>query len=147
MNMDRLVKTLIRHEGAVRKNNRHFPYKDSVGKLTIGFGRNLTDRGLSEDEAQYLLSNDIHEVINDLQNNYHWFNQLDSVRQEVVINMAFNLGFTGFSKFKTTIKRIAEGNYESAAANMLNSKWASQVHGRADELAEMMRTGKVNDKS
>ena len=141
MNMARLVDTLIRHEGSIKRNGRHFPYKDTTGHLTIGYGRNLTDKGVSEEEARTLLANDVQEVINALRGNYHWFGQLDSVRQEVVINMAFNLGIVGFSKFRATIRHIASGDYEQAAINMLESKWATQVKGRALELAMMMKTG------
>lgn len=143
MNMARLTDTLVRHEGAVRKNGRHMPYTDTTKHLTIGFGRNLTDRGLSEDEARLLLYNDVQDVINGLRKSFWWFNELDDVRQEVVINMAFNLGLVGFSKFKNTIAHISAGEYEQAAAGMLQSLWASQVGRRATELANMMRTGLI----
>lgn len=143
MNMARLIETLTRHEGCVVKHGRHWPYKDTVGKLTTGYGRNITDKGFSEDEARLMLHNDIQEVINGLRKNYHWFDALDEVRQEVVINMAFNLGVVGFGKFRNTIAYISAGEFDQAASNMLQSKWAGQVHGRATELAEMMRTGQV----
>ena len=70
-----------------------------------------------------------------------WFPNLDQVRQDVLIDMAYNLGFFGLSTFKNTLAYIANGNYDKAADNMLKSKWATQVKGRAEELAEMMRTG------
>lgn len=143
MNMTRLADTLVRHEGAVRKGGRHMPYTDTTGHLTIGFGRNLTDRGLSEDEARVLLFNDIQDVINGLRKAYWWFNELDDVRQEVVVNMAFNLGLKGFGKFRTTIAHISAGEYDQAASGMMHSLWASQVGRRATELANMMRTGAI----
>ena len=117
------------------------PYKDSVNKLTIGYGRNLTDRGLSNSEAEYLLANDIQEVIDGLRKSYWWFDTINEVRQEVVINMAFNLGLAGFAKFRNTVGYISDGNYKQAAANMLKSKWAIQVGYRARELAREMETG------
>lgn len=141
MNMGRLIDTLVRHEGSVIRGGRHMPYKDTVGKLTIGYGRNLTDKGLSQDEARTLLLNDVQETINAVRSAYDWFDSLDDVRQEVVINMAFNMGLGGFSTFKNTIRYINQGNYMDAALNMLKSKWAGQVKRRAIELSEMMRTG------
>lgn len=140
MNLHNLTDTLIRHEGRVVTSGRHQMYKDSVGKVTIGYGRNLTDRGISENEARFLLHEDINEVIQGL-GRYWWFTELDEVRQEVVINMAFNLGLTGFSKFRNTIGYISDGNYSQAAANMLKSKWARQVGIRAQELSRMMASG------
>ena len=143
MNMSRLVETLKDHEGEIKKNGRHMPYHDSVGKLTIGYGRNLTDRGLSSSEAEYLLTNDIQEVIDGLRKAYWWLDSINEVRQEVVINMAFNLGLAGFAKFRNTIGYISDGNFKQAAANMLKSKWAIQVGYRARELAREMETGVV----
>jgi lysozyme len=141
MKISRLISTLKDHEGAVIKNGRHMPYKDTVSKLTIGYGRNLTDRGISEAEAMYLLQNDLQDVIEGLRKAYYWFDSLDEVRQEVVINMAFNLGLAGFAKFRNTIAYISEGNYRQASENMLQSKWATQVGYRARELSREMETG------
>ena len=141
MNIGRLTDTLIRHEGSVKKGDRHMPYEDSVGKVTIGYGRNLTDRGISETEARYLLMNDIQDHLSELRKALHWFDSLDEVRQEVLANMAFNLGVPGLLKFKNTLSAVHDGNYTTAAHGMLDSKWASQVGHRAVELAKMMETG------
>ena len=141
MNMSRLTNTLIRHEGSVISNGRHMPYVDTVGKTTIGFGRNLTDRGISESEARYLLQNDIQDHLNELRSALPWFHALDDVRQEVLVNMAFNLGVPGLLKFHNTLASVEEGNYTTAAHGMLDSKWASQVGKRATELARAMETG------
>ena len=119
------------------------PYKDTADKLTVGYGRNLTDKGLSEDEARYLLHNDIQEVIDGLRKAYWWFDELDEIRQGVVLNMAFNLGLGGFAKFRNTISYISDGNFKQAAAHMLQSRWAKQVGYRADELAREMETGLI----
>lgn len=143
MNMARVIEILKRHEGFVKREGRHFPYKDTVGKLTTGYGRNITDKGFSEDEVQLMLYNDIQEVIDGLRKDYWWFDELDDVRQEVVINMAFNLGLAGFGKFRNTIGYISDGAYSQAASNMLASKWAGQVGYRARELSDMMRTGEM----
>lgn len=123
------------HEGRRAK-----PYVDSVGKITIGVGRNLTDRGLREDEIDYLYMNDLREATDDAKT-FPWFTGLNDARQAVVIDMCFNLGLTKFQKFKQTIAAIASGDYVKASDSMLKSKWASQVGKRAQTLARMMATG------
>ena len=135
--LTRLERTLMRHEGVRLK-----PYKDSVGKLTIGVGRNLTDRGISEDEALHLFRNDIALHAAELYREFPWVVELDALRQEVLVNMAFNMGIPTLSQFRRTMGSIKEGNYELAASQMLESRWASQVGRRAVELSEMMRTGR-----
>lgn len=131
----------MRHEGSVTKHGRHYPYKDSVGKLTLGYGRNLDDNGISETEARYLLATDIQLVIKQLHDKFPWFGALDDVRQEVLLNMAFNMGIKTLLEFKNTLKCVAEGDFLRASQNMLASKWATQVGHRAVELAMMMETG------
>jgi lysozyme len=130
-----LVEMLKRDEGV-----RLFPYKDSVGILTVGCGRNLEDVGLSMDEVDYLLFNDIQKCEIEARK-YAWFKDLNETRRNVVLSMIFNLGPTGFAGFRNTIADIAAGNYEQAASRMLQSKWSSQVGNRAVRLAQMMRTG------
>lgn len=141
MNFGRMVDNFIKHEGRVFKEGYHKPYKDSVGKLTIGYGRNITDRGITEDEALLLLHNDIQQTVNELRKKYYWFDSLDEVRQEVIVNMAFNMGVPTFSQFVNTISYIEEGKFDLAAANMLKSKWSRQVGIRATELAREMASG------
>jgi lysozyme len=130
-----LIDILKRDEGV-----RLFPYKDTVGKWTIGVGRNLDDVGISLDEAEYLLRNDIRKVEADARK-YPWYAGLNDARKAVVLSMIFNMGAEGFAGFKNTIASIAAGNYEDAASRMLRSKWSSQVGNRAVRLAAMMRTG------
>lgn len=132
-----LLDQLTLHEG-----RKAFPYKDTVGKLTIGVGRNLTDVGLSPDEIDYLLVNDIKKVEDGLDKLIPWWRNLDVIRQRVLIDMAFNMGIQGLMQFKNTLNFIKTGQYAKAADNMLLSLWAKQVKGRADRLANMMRTGK-----
>lgn len=129
------TRMLIRHEGLRLK-----PYKDSVGKLTIGVGRNLDDVGISEAEAMFLLDHDIDAARAEAQK-FVWFSKLDNVRQDVIVSMVFNLGMTRLLGFKNTLKAVEAGNWEAAAKGMLDSKWAKQVGKRADELAQMMVTG------
>ncbi len=130
-----LFEQIERHEG-----RRRFPYADTVGKLTIGIGRNLTDKGLTDDEIDYLLSNDLKECRDDLAT-FPWWAGLDDVRRNVLLDMRFNLGSAGFRKFTGTLAAVAQGDYVKASEQMVKSKWASQVKDRAQRLARMMATG------
>ena len=127
---------LKKHEGLRLK-----PYRDTVGKLTIGYGRNLDARGITTDEATEMLEADIYSAIEDLRGSLPWFDDLDETRQVVLVDMAYNLGIAGLLKFKRMLAAVETARWEDAAAEMLLSKWADQVGGRAAELAEMMRAG------
>jgi lysozyme len=133
---ERLKQTLIRHEGIRLK-----PYRCTAGKLTIGVGRNLDDVGISNDEALFLLDRDIEKCGVQLSTNLPWFKSLDEVRQDVLINMCFNIGIKGLLGFARTLNAIKDGRYGDAAKFMLESKWAEQVGGRAVELSHLMETG------
>lgn len=132
---------LMRDEGSRVRNGRHYPYVDTVGKTTLGWGRNLTDRGISEDEARYLLDNDIAICIGELVTRFPWFEKLDGARQGALVNLCFNLGITKLSKFHTTMGYMRVGNFEAAAVSLLQSKYADQVGNRALRVAEQIRSG------
>lgn len=121
------------------------PYQCPAGKLTIGYGRNLEDNGITEEEAEVLLENDIETAALALKNVYPWYTGLNYVRQAVLIDMVYNLGFSGFMKFRHMLKALAQGNYRQASVEMLNSAWSKQVGKRAARLAERMYTGKVEN--
>ena len=135
--MNRIKAQLVRHEGLRLK-----PYRCTAGKLTIGIGRNLDDRGISRKEAYAMLERDIQDceqwLIDKIPEIY---NNLDEVRQSVLLNMCFNLGIKGLLEFKNTLAFVKAGDWERAANNMLVSKWAKQVGRRAIELSELMRKG------
>ena len=120
---------------------RLFPYQDTVGKMTIGIGRNLTDVGISLDEAKYLLNNDIDKVVKQLNIKLPWWVTLSENRQRVLANMAFNLGINKLLGFNSTLAYLQTGQYDKAADGMIKSTWAKQVGARADRLAKMMREG------
>jgi lysozyme len=105
-------------------------------------GRNLEDRGITREEAAYLLANDITTEERELLRALPWVAQLDEVRQRVLLDMSFNLGLVGLLGFKNTLATIRAGDYSKAAAMMLDSRWASQVGERAERLSRMMATGK-----
>jgi len=136
--MNRIKAQLVRHEGLRLK-----PYRCTAGKLTIGIGRNLDDRGISQKEAYAMLERDIldseQQLLDEIPDIY---NGLDEARQSVLLNMCFNLGLKGLLEFKNTLAFIGARDWERAANGMLASKWAKQVGMRAIELSEMMRKGK-----
>lgn len=134
--------TSLKQQLIVDEGIRLKPYKDTVGKLTIGVGRNLDDKGISFNEAMDLLENDIQDCYHRLETELLWFKDLDYVRQIVLANMAFNMGIKGLFGFKLTLKLIELKNYKQAAKEMLNSKWSHQVGLRALKLSKMMETGK-----
>lgn len=136
MNRTALMQQLITDEALKLK-----PYKCTANKLTIGVGRNLDDRGITKEEAMYLLNNDIDLVCDQLDKYIPWWRDLSDVRQQVLANMAFNLGIKGLLGFKNTLAKIKAGDYAGAADNMLASLWARQVGNRAKRLAELMKKG------
>ena len=136
MDRQRLFTQLRLHEGV-----EHKPYKCTAGYLTIGVGRNIEERGLSDDEIDFLLDNDINIVVDELGRTYDWFFDLSEVRQRVVADMVFNLGLPRFAQFKNMIAAIEAEDYVQASNEMMDSRWAQQVGLRASRLAEMMETG------
>jgi len=133
-----MVRQLRLHEG-----ERLRPYRCTAGKLTIGVGRNLEDRGISAEESAMLLSNDISREERELLAALPWVAKLSEVRQRVLLDMSFNLGLQGLLAFKRTLAAIQAGQYQQAAGMMLESLWARQVGQRAQRLSEMMATGQV----
>lgn len=126
---------LARDEG-----RRNMPYTDTVGKVTIGIGRNLTDVGISDDEVDLLFSNDVAKVRAQLAP-YSWYQRLDPVRQGALENMAFNLGLHGLLHFPSMLNALANSNWQVAHDEALNSAWASKVGARATRLATQLLTG------
>lgn len=139
--INKLLEMIKRDEGTGPVNDgRLLPYRDSVGLLTIGYGRNIDERGISQEEADYMLSNDIANSIKEA-HGFPWYAGLDEPRQAVICNMIFNIGLNRFKGFKKTIEYIENGDFDEAATEMLDSKWASQVGKRATRLSSIMKTG------
>lgn len=133
--IDKLVEQIKRHEGVELK-----PYLDTVGKMTIGIGRNLHDNGITMREAEFLLMNDI-EVIMKEAKTYPWYSGLDDTRKCVILNMLFNMGKPRFDKFVKFQAAVADGDWQKASDEMLDSRWAKQVGNRAVELSKQMNKG------
>jgi lysozyme len=116
-------------------------YNDSLGVPTIGVGRNLRDKGISQIEADFLLDNDIAEYSAAVLARIPAAYRLDEVRRAVLVGMAFNLGLTGLMKFSKLLAAVERGDYDVAAAEMMDSRWATQVGDRAARLARQIQTG------
>ena len=156
---DLLMQKLVAHEGL-----RLQVYEDSLGIATIGIGRNLEDRGITPEElawmdipnmaivhtmgiteadAMYLAQNDVQIVEEELLRSHPCVENLDAVRQLVLVDMAFNMGVPRLGKFKKMWAAIHENNFDEAAKEMLDSRWANQVKSRSTKLAHAMHTGEI----
>lgn len=135
MKIDTLMAELIRDEGFRSK-----PYLDSVGKVTIGIGRNLDDVGITEAEARYLLSNDIRNAENDIYRNLPWYDRLPEPAQRALVNMCFNMGWSRLSKFHQMLNALCKEDWERAASEALDSKWSKQVGDRSKRIAELFKS-------
>ena len=156
-NVSHFLDKLIEHEGMVLT-----VYQDTLGIDTIGIGRNLKDRGISPEElaymdipnmaivytegiseadARYLAMNDIKIVENELSQVHKCVEDLDAVRQLILMDMAFNMGVPRLCKFKKMWNAIHEGNFDAASLEMMDSRWARQVGSRARKLSDAMKSG------
>jgi lysozyme len=154
---EHFIEELIKHEGLKLQ-----VYKDTLGIDTIGIGRNLEDRGISQEElddldipnmdviyeygiteadAVYLAQNDVQIVEDELLRAHPCVDRLDSVRQLILMDMAFNMGVPRLCKFQKMWNAIHEEKYDVAAKEMLDSRWANQVKSRAVKLANAMHNG------
>lgn len=134
-----LLETLKRHEGV-----KAFAYRCSSDKLTIGVGRCIDEDGgigLSDDEIEYLLMNDITRCDAELKGAYDWYRDLNKPRRDAMINLCFNLGLTRLRGFVKALEAMSRGQYDLAADEFLDSRWADQVGDRAVEVTELIRVG------
>lgn len=134
-----LKKELLRDEGFVAH-----AYQDHLGYWTIGIGRLIDQRrrgGLSRDEAEYLLVNDIEKIIATLKQKLPWFDNISDRRKRALVNMAFNLGVNGLLNFKKMLAAMADNDFDKAALEAADSRWYSQVTARAERVIEMIREG------
>ncbi len=136
--MTQLTEMIKRHEGVKSK-----VYVCSAGFETIGVGRNISDSGLglSDDEIEYLLANDIARVRGELEDTYFWFGALNEARQDAMIDICFNLGLTRLRGFVKALEAMSREQFDIAADEFMDSKWAKQVGMRAIRVTEMIRSG------
>lgn len=102
----------------------------------------IYDKELSDADMEFLLSNDIDRVVDEIRGSFDWFERLDGVRKEIVVNMVFNLGLTRFRGFKKMIAALEAGDYSRASREMMDSRWYRQVGDRAVRLTLVMQEGK-----
>ena len=142
MNMDRLLQSVKKHEGY-----RNKVYLVPLGKRTVGVGHLcvedfwVDDREYSEDMLMNILKDDLKNAIEGAERLLKDCRILDSLAREIVIEMVFQLGETGVSKFKNMLKALKEGpDYKTAAIEMLDSRWAKQTPNRAKKMSDHMRS-------
>lgn len=134
---EQLRRHLLADEGLRLK-----PYTDTVGKLSIGVGRNLTDVGISGKEALVLLENDIDKAVMDLVGRFPWVIDVDVVRQVALVNLTFNMGINGVASFVNTMAAAERHDWAAVVEGLKLSKWFRQVQrSRSTRIIEMFRTG------
>ena len=136
MNREKLITELKRDEGVVLTL-----YKCSASKNTIGVGRNLDDRGITDEESDFLLSNDIDICVEELKSTFPWFKNLTDARKRVMVNMCFNLGLSRLMGFKKFLAAMEVADWEEAGVQMLDSKWSRQVGPRSTRLRDLLLEG------
>jgi lysozyme len=132
-----LKSLLIKHEGEKLKL-----YKDTFGNLTIGIGRNLSDREIYQNESDLMFENDVNYFSDFLSKNYPFFDHLNEARQCALIDMCF-MGIKKFQTFKRMLQALTEFDYERAALEVMDSRYALQVGQRAIDISNIIRTGEL----
>ena len=134
----KLKNLIIKHEGF-----RDKVYTDTTGHLTLGYGHNIEDRPITQHAGSVILDDDLMWFLPKLTQTFSFFNDLDFSRKSVLIDMAYNLGLQGLLEFKEMLEAIEQKDYEKAAKEMLQSRWAAQVGARAIEDAYIMEIGEL----
>ena len=139
-----IVEDIKKHEGFRAK-----VYKCTEGYDTIGYGFAIKDLVLDEDIADLILMKKLHKLLQRILIAFPWFKDVDDIAKGVIVNMCYQLGLSGFSKFKKTIYLLETEQYEEASVEMLDSLWAKQTPNRAKELSETLRSinGHTKDNS
>lgn len=150
-----LIKAIQDSEGTVKEDGSHKPYDDSdddlndvIGKegdlkghCTIGYGRNLTVTGLSDQEATMLLKHDLERLEKTLRQEFVFWPKLERPRQNVLLEMAFHMGYGDLMAFEDMIRALQEGHYGKASSEIIDSQYGSEFPQRAGDLARRMREG------
>lgn len=135
MDYERVAARIRKSEGL-----SYLPYKCPTGHLTIGYGHNL-EHGISIEAAELLLRQDIEIAVRQVKNAFIWWPKLTEARFYVLVDMTFNMGISRLCGFKKMLSAVEQGDYQTAAKEMLASKWAVQVGRRAAELSKIMKKG------
>ena len=152
----RKIKTVMQDIGVIRNEDQYlrlkerlkkaegfYPkaYKCPADKLTIGYGRNIEDNGITKEEAEYLLENDIATAIRETKGVFGDFNKFSSARQNALVDMMFNMGKPTFLKFKRMISAIKEKDWQKASIEAKFSRWYNQVGDRAKRIVLELKEG------
>ena len=129
-----LIDQIKEHEGF-----RSTVYQCSAGFDTLGFGFKVSDLELDLDIAEEILKRKLDNLIKRVHNRFSWVIKAPEPIQEVVYNMCYQMGVSGFSKFKKTIQYLADKNYDKASKEMLDSRWARQTPNRAIALSNIVK--------
>lgn len=145
MDLERTKKLIRLHEGL-----RLFPYDDHTGnriqgKVTIGYGRNLNDRGIDKNEAESMLQTDLEYLIIQLPKRIHFFAQLDDVRQAVLFDIGYNIGVNGLLGFDNMLSDMMVFDFDDASDELLDSKLCKEEPEREANLIQMLKTGRWPD--
>ena len=137
--MDDLIDSIKKHEGYVG-----IVYKDSLGIDTIGYGFAIKDLELDEDLCEIILERKLNMLTDRIFNKFQWYKYMPDEIQDIVTEMCYQLGVTGFSKFKKTIAYLQNKQWDDASVEMLDSKWAKQTPNRAKEMSDRVKKLGVN---
>lgn len=129
-----LIDEIKLHEGFRSK-----PYKCTEGYLTIGYGQRLDYIEVDEETAEKWLMEKVDKIKNKLDLKFSWYSKAPQEVQDIVVNMSYQMGVSGFSKFKKTIKYLEQGLYHKASSEMLDSLWSRQTPERSKELSERLK--------
>ena len=132
--MNYVIEQIKKHEGFRSK-----VYKCTQGYDTIGYGFAVKDLVLDKDIAEQILTRKVYDLVCKIQDKFRWFDKLPQEAADVVVNMCYQIGLSGFSKFKKTIALLKSHKFKAASVEMLDSKWALQTPNRAEELSDILR--------
>ena len=132
--MNGLLASIKKHEGF-----RDRVYDDSLGIPTIGYGFAIKDLVLDEDLAEQILLRKLEDLMLRVNKKFTWWSKSPDIIRDVVMEMCYQLGVSGFSKFKKTIDHLENERYKKASAEMLDSKWAKQTPNRAIEISNLVK--------
>jgi len=137
------MKSKLRHLLISHESYEHFPYTDTTGHITIGIGRNLSDRGVLPTEIDMMFDHDVDYFFNFLTDHFAWFPKLNDARQIALVDMCF-MGTRSFLTFDKMIAALEKGDYNLAAQEVVNSKYEDQVGQRAMDIATIIKTGSLD---
>ena len=144
--MDKALDIIKHHEG-FRSKPYKLEYKTAEGEdvkedfYTIGYGFRMEYLELDEDIAEMILCRKIHKIEMDLDKNFKWYDSATELVKCGVVSIVYQIGFSSFCKFKKTIAFLADNDWEKAADECLDSRWAIQTPGRAKEVSDLIRNG------